>query len=145
MVKKIIVPVEVMNLQEEGFHLFVKAKLGKHKMRLLIDTGASKTLIDRQFILRHEPGLPLHLNEQPTTGVGTNTIQSEFASIEMLKLGKLKLKNYKVAVLDLQHVNETYELIQLPPINGVLGCDVLVEYYAVIKLDKHELVLKTYN
>lgn len=145
MSKKIRIPLEALSLQEEGFHLFVKAKLGKHSMRLLIDTGASKTVLDKKFLSEKFPELVLEANEQLTTGVGSNTIQSEFAAVEVLRLGKLKLKNYKVAVLDLRHVNETYTLIKLPPIDGVLGCEVLVDYKAVIDLGKSELRVKTYK
>lgn len=145
MAKKIKIPLEIISLQEDGFHLFVKGKLGKHAIRLLIDTGASKTVLDKKFITERFPELKLEVNEQLTTGVGTNTIQSEFTDLDNLRVGKLKLKNYKVAVLDLQHVNETYSMIQLPPIDGVLGCDVLVEYGAVIHLKNKELRIKTYK
>lgn len=145
MSKKIRIPLKALSLQEEGFHLFVKAKLGKHSMRLLIDTGASKTVIDKKYLTENFPELVLEANEQLTTGVGTNSIQSEFAAVGLLRMGKLKLKNYKVAVLDLRHVNETYDMIQLPHIDGVLGCDVLVDYHAVIDLDKSELRIKTYK
>lgn len=145
MAKKITIPLRAVSLQEEGFHLFIKGKLGNHTIRLLIDTGASKTVLDKKFISERFPELKLEVNEQLTTGVGTNTIQSEFTDVHNLRIGKLKLKNYKVAILDLQHVNETYNMIQLPPIDGVLGCDVLVEYGAVINLRKKEMTIKTYK
>lgn len=139
MAKKIRIPIKAESLQEEGFHLFVEGKVGHHRIRLLIDTGASKTVLDKKFINEKLPEQKLEINEQLTTGVGSNTIQSEFTEIDNLRVGKLKLKMYKVAVLDLQHVNETYSLIQLPGIDGVLGCDVLVEYGVVINLRKKEL------
>lgn len=139
MTKKIRIPLKAVSLQEEGFHLFVEGSTGSHPIRLLIDTGASKTVLDKKFISEKLPELKLEVNEQLTTGVGSNTIQSEFTEIDNLRVGKLKLKKYKVAVLDLQHVNETYSLIQLPGIDGVLGCDVLVDYGVVINLRKMEL------
>ncbi|MBX7110081.1 MAG: retroviral-like aspartic protease family protein [Chitinophagales bacterium] len=142
MSKKITIPLKAVSLQEEGFHLFVEGKAGTHSIRLLIDTGASKTVLDKKFISEKLPALKLEINEQLTTGVGSNTIQSEFTEIDTLSVGKLKLKKYKVAVLDLQHVNETYSLIQLPGIDGVLGCDVLVDYGVVINLRKMELRIR---
>ncbi len=117
----------------------MEGKIGHRTVRLLIDTGASKTVLDKKFIIEKLPEQKLEINEQLTTGVGSNTIQSEFTEIDNLRIGKLNLKSYKVAVLDLQHVNETYSLIQLPGIDGVLGCDVLVEYGVVINLRKKEL------
>ena len=143
--KKIKIPIQLISLQEDGFHLFVEGKLGTHIVRMLIDTGASKTVIDKNFISDNLPELELETNEQLTTGVGSNTIQSEFTDLTILEVGKLKLKGYKVAVLDLKHVNETYNMIQLPPIQGVIGCDLLVEHKAVINLKKKEIKLSPYK
>jgi len=142
MSKKIKVPVEVLSLQEEGYHLFVKGKLGNHILRLLIDTGASKTVLDKNFIAEHFPEFKLETNEQLTTGVGTNTIQSEFTEIANLKIGDLEIPSYKIAVLDLKHVNETYSMINVTAIHGVIGSDLLVEFGAVINLKKHQLRLR---
>ena len=144
MSKKLKVGLLVVSLQEEGYHLFIENTIGEHPVRLLIDTGASKTVIDRSFLLDKYPNLKLEAHDQLTTGVGTNTIQSEFTEIPDLKLGPLHIPNYKVAVLDLKHVNETYHMINLPPIHGVLGCDLLIEYKAVINLKKKYLRLKPY-
>jgi hypothetical protein len=39
-------------------------------------------------------------------------------------------------------VNETYRIIELAPIQGVVGCDLLVEYDAVLNLKKNRITLK---
>lgn len=145
MSKKIKIPIEVLSLQEEGYHLFVKGKLGNQEMRLLIDTGASKTVLDKNFISEHFSELSLEASEHPATGAGTNSIQSEFAEISGFKIGQLEIDSYKIAVLDLKHVNETYSMINVTPIHGVIGSDLLVEFYAVINLKKRELRLKNLN
>ena len=145
MSKKIKIPIDVVSLQEDGFHLFIDGAIAGHQVRLLIDTGASKTVFDKNFISEKFPDLKLETNEQLTTGVGTNTIQSEFTEISDLSIGNLKLKHYKVAVLDLMHVNETYSTIQLPAIHGVIGCDLLVECKAVINMKKQQLRVKPYK
>ncbi|MCY7409936.1 MAG: retroviral-like aspartic protease family protein [Chitinophagales bacterium] len=141
MSKKIKVPIEVVSLQEEGFHLFVKGKLNDHSLSLLIDTGASKTVLDKNFLSLHFPELKLESNEQLATGVGNNTIKSEITVIKELSIGELKIAQYEVAVLDLKHVNDTYSLIALPPIHGVIGCDLLVEYQSAINMKKKSLRL----
>ncbi|MEO5675744.1 MAG: aspartyl protease family protein [Chitinophagales bacterium] len=143
MSKKIIIPIEVVNLQEEGYHLFVAARLGNHSLRLLIDTGASKTVFDKALMADHFSHFRLEANEQLTTGVGTNTIQSEFTEITLLKIGGLEIPSFKIAVLDLSHVNETYSLINLVAIHGVIGCDLLVEFDAVINFKRCQLKLKS--
>ena len=50
--------------------------------------------------------------------------------------------NYKTILLDLSHVNNSYEQIKLKPVDGVLGSDLLLKYSAVIDYDKKILKLK---
>ncbi|MBA3647850.1 MAG: clan AA aspartic protease [Chitinophagales bacterium] len=142
MVKKIKVPLEILALQEDGHHIFLNGTIGNHSVRLLIDTGASKTVIDKNFISEKIPELRLEQTDQLTTGVGTNTIQSEFTRMKSLTLGSIRVSPYIVAVLDLKHVNETYGVIKLPSIQGVIGCDLLVQYNAIINFKKKQLRLK---
>ena len=141
MSKKIKIPIEVQSLQGEGYHLFVKGKMDGIALRLLIDTGASKTVLDKNFLSKNFPGLQLQSNEQLTTGVGNNHIESEVAEINNLILGEMKISAYQVAVLDLSHVNQTYSLIESAPIDGVIGCDLLVEFDGSINLKKKILRL----
>ena len=145
MSKKLKIPIDVTLIQDDGYHLFIKGSIGNHEVRLLIDTGASNTVVDKKFISDKTPELKLELNEQLTTGVGSNTIQSEFTEINDLKIGNITIRSYKVAVLDLMHVNETYQIIQLPPIDGVIGCDFLVQFEAVINMKKKQLSIRSYN
>jgi hypothetical protein len=67
MSKKIKVKLDTVNLQEEGYHLFIKGEIGNHPVRLLIDTGASTTVIDKNFLSEKFPDLSLSANEQLTT------------------------------------------------------------------------------
>jgi len=148
MAKEIKIPIEVVSFLEDGFHLFVKGKLGDHSLRLLIDTGASKTVLDKKFLAENFPDLKLEQNELPATGAGTNTIQTEIAEISDFFLGDGKkknssspLRNFPVAVLDLSHVNETYSKIGQESIQGVIGSDLLIHFKAVINLKKQRMKL----
>lgn len=42
------------------------------------------------------------------------------------------IENFEAVLLDLAHVNESYEKLGLTPIDGVLGGDVLYKYNAAI-------------
>jgi predicted aspartyl protease len=148
MSKAIKIPIEVVSFFEDGFHLFVKGKLGEQILRLLIDTGASKTVLDKKFLMEKFPELKLEQNELPATGAGTNTIQTEIAEISDFFLGdgdkenlSSPLQNFPVAVMDLQHVNETYSKIGKESIHGVIGSDLLVDFRATINLKKETLKL----
>jgi len=148
MEKEIIIPIEIVSFLEDGYHLFVKGKLAGQPLRLLIDTGASKTVLDKKFLTENFPELKLEQNELPATGAGTNTIQTEITMISDFFLGSGKkknssspLQNFPVAVLDLSHVNETYSKIGQRPIQGVIGCDLLVHFHVVLNLRKKRMKL----
>jgi hypothetical protein len=61
--------------------------------------------------------------------------------VDRFSIGKLQIDQFDVILLDLQHVNESYASMGLPPIDGVLGNDILVNYKSVINLSKKTLTL----
>lgn len=81
MSKEIQIPVEVVSFADDGYHIFTKGKLKGRPLRLLIDTGASKTVLDKKFLGENFPHLPLEMNDMPATGAGTNTIQTEITEV----------------------------------------------------------------
>ncbi|HAP01244.1 MAG TPA: hypothetical protein DCQ93_04890, partial [Bacteroidetes bacterium] len=104
-------------------------------------TGASKTVFAKHFIREHMNELYTKKSEQMTTGLGSNNIESEEAIIPLLKIGKLKVKNYHAHILDLSQVNETYSQVDLPGIDGVIGCDLLLEHNATLNFKKRVLIM----
>ncbi len=135
------IDIEIMSIQDYGIHCFIPAKVNGIYARFLIDTGASKTVFDKTFINNHLQELYTKKSEQLTTGLGSNSIESEEAIIPFLKIGKLKIKNYHAHILDLSQVNETYRQVEMPAIDGVIGCDLLLAHQAVLNFKKKILVL----
>lgn len=139
--KSEIIPLELINIDADGFHLMMNAKIGRKKVRLLVDTGASKTVFDEtrlKKILGPENN-EFTLSEQLSTGLGTNKMESQTSVLKSIKIGSAKLKNLEVVVLDLSHVNVSYELIGEKGIDGVLGSDLLSQFDAVIYYKKPRL------
>ncbi|MDG1476457.1 MAG: hypothetical protein P8Q14_04880 [Vicingaceae bacterium] len=68
-------------------------------------------------------------------------MESKQVVLEEVKLGTIIIEDYNAAVLDLTHVNHSYESLELDPIDGVLGSDILADYKAVIDYDKSRLIL----
>ncbi len=140
MAKKSI-PLEILDLNGNGFHLLISIKLMKKSFRLVVDTGASKTAFDKTLLseLIHENELKAgHL----TTGLGTNNMESFIAEIKDLHIGRFKIPLLEVAVLDLSAINIAYQKLEITPVLGVLGGDVLMQYQAVIDYAKQKLILK---
>ena len=131
-----------VKLEADGFHLFVNAELNGKRINMLVDTGASKTVFDinriSKFVRKRKKSFKSFKNL--STGLGTNTMKSHFTIVEKFCVSELALEDYTAILLDMTHVNQSYKMLGLPAIDGVLGSDLLMEYKAVI--DYKNLILK---
>jgi hypothetical protein len=126
------IPFEIVKLNESGFHLRIEAEINGKTISLILDSGASQTAFDSSYIFEFMKDLEINSAEQLSSGLGTNSMEIFECVFESFKLGNLVLLNYKAALLDLSHVNHTYDRMNLAPIQGVLGNDVLMKYDALI-------------
>ncbi|MDX2003019.1 MAG: retropepsin-like aspartic protease [Chitinophagales bacterium] len=136
-----IIPFHLQQLEENSFHLFVEGTVNDIPCRILIDTGASKTVFDRAYLQAHKDAIQLTESEKLSSGLGTNTMKSEKAFIENLAIGSMQLGSYEGAVLDLTHVNNSYNTLGLQPVHAILGNDILCRYQAVIDYKRGVLEL----
>jgi len=138
--KNFKVPLQLINLQNDGFHLLVEVVVFGHPFNVVLDTGASKTVLDKTSVKNHIAAEDLLTSDKLSTGLGTNAMESYTLHLPALYIGKLKLVNFEAAVLDLSSISLAYENLQLPSVIGVLGGDILFQYKAVI--DYNNLLLK---
>jgi len=140
--KSISIPLKLINLQDDGFHLLLEVIVFKEKHFAVLDTGASRSVFDKSLIEKHLSET-LQVSDEinaATLFTTTTTIQ---ATIPELKIGSLKIKNYETVAFDLQSVSETYQQFGHPPIISIIGGDILMEYKAVINYDK--MILRLYK
>lgn len=142
MAKKSI-PIEIIDLNGNGFHVLINVKLMKKHFKLVLDTGASKTAFDKTLLLELIHENDLKNSGHLTTGLGTNDMESFTTEIVDFYVGKFHIPVLEVAVLDLSAINIAYEKLEIAPVLGVLGGDILMQYQAVIDYDKCKLVLKS--
>jgi len=135
------IPLILLNLQDDGFHLLVEVIVFNQHFKAVLDTGASKTVFDKTTMERHIDPELLKPSDQLSTGLGTNTMESYILTIPDLQMGGLHLKDYEVAVLDLSTINIAYEVLELEPVIGVIGGDLLYKYQATIDYKKNMLTL----
>ncbi len=128
----ISLPIQLMLIEDDGVHLLVEAKAGRRKVRLIVDTGASRTVFDKTRMEELFPNQEIQQSNALTTGLGTNSFPGATAKLSSLRLGDLKINNLPVLVLDLSHVNASYVALGFEPFDGVLGSDLMLEYNALI-------------
>jgi len=136
-----IIPIELLTIEDDGTHILCHAMINRKKARMLIDTGASRTVFDSNQILNYlsSDEKVFQENEKLSTGVGSNTLTSHVFTIKTLKLGELKINNYQAVSIDMQHVNTSYSSIGIKAITGVIGGDILSKFHSVINYKKKQI------
>ncbi len=128
-------------IEEDGYHIFTEVMINGKPARMLIDTGASRTVFDsariRLFLADDE--MNFEKMDKLSTGLGTNTMESHSVMIDRFEMGATVFEAYQAVVLDIEHVNHSYRLLGYPEIDGVLGGDLLTELKVVIDYRKMEL------
>jgi len=130
----------ILPIENDGYHLLVQIKINNKLANLILDTGASRTVFDENRIVGFLGHNNLEEQERLSTGLGTATMTSKKVEIENLQLGEIEINNYEATILDLQHVNQSYEKLELQLIDGVLGGDILHDYNAVVDYKNRALI-----
>lgn len=138
---KTTLPIEIFPIENDGYHLKITLFINGNPARMILDTGASRTVFDETRIVNFVDEDCIELQNRLSTGLGTNSMESKQVVLEELRIGEIMITDYNAAVLDLTHVNQSYERLEIEPIDGVLGGDILNDYKAVIDYKKRELVL----
>lgn len=138
-----IIPLELIDLQSDGYHLLVDVELFGQHFKMVVDTGASKTVLDNATLL--DAGIAeadITKTNILSTGLGTNDMESFMVTIPEFRMAGWAVKNFEAAVLDLSSINYAYEQMELPRVIGVLGGDILYRYGAQIHYRKCSLTLR---
>lgn len=124
-----------------GWHLLIKLKLNNKPALLILDTGASQTVLDYHIASTISKNKAKRLDDASSTGVGGEQLQSHLLKVEKFTIGDVTVHDQYFVLLDLQHVNAQYQKIGKYKIHGVLGGDILNNFDAIIDYKKSELVL----
>ena len=135
------VPIQLLDIEGDGFHIMVKGTIHGKEARFLIDTGASRSVFDPKTISSFIDNLQFEKKEGMTAGVGSSDLESSVFIIERLSIGELEITDYEGVALDLENIHEMYGKLHLPHIDGIIGGDLLHQYKAVINFRSKKLRL----
>jgi hypothetical protein len=137
-------PLQVLTLGPEAYHYMITIQLENKPANFIVDTGASKTVFNKQRFSQFHTYDPEELfpNQQPSAGIQTDFNEFTATSLSQFAVGQLHVDDFKVLLLDLQNINYTYSLLNLPPIDGILGSDFLQQNKAIINFGQKTLRLK---
>lgn len=124
-------------------HLQTAGKINGRDARLLIDTGASVTVVDRESAERLElttTSAAGSARGHAECGLSESTVES--ADLHELTLETVRLHGIEAKVLDLSSVNGQLEKAGANRIDGILGADLLEEHGAIIGYAERTLYLR---
>lgn len=134
------IPIRLIKL-DDGYHIFISAKINGKKALLIVDTGASRSAFDKERIKNFVDKSKFEKHEKLASGIGTNSMKSQLTVLDTFSIGKIEEKNYVAVLLDFSHIVAAYKQMGVKPIDGVLGSDILKKYKAVIDYGKKKLIL----
>ena len=135
------IPINIINIEGDGFHLVAEGLINNKKARFVVDTGASRTVFDKERILTFADDTEFSEKEGLSAGIGGTDISSFIFTIKELSFGDLKINNYQAVAMDLSNINNSYAMIKLSPIDGVLGGDLMKKYQAIINYKSKKMRL----
>ena len=135
------IPIQLLDIEGEGFHIMVKGMIHGKEASFLIDTGASRSVFDPKTISSFIENIEFEKKEGMTAGVGSSDLESATFRIDVFSLGGMEIFDYEAVALDLENIHEMYGKLGLPHIDGILGGDLLKRHKAVINYRNKKLRL----
>jgi len=126
------IPLQLLDIEGEGFHIMVQGWIHGKEAHFLIDTGASRSVFDPTTIAGFIENPQFEQKEGITAGVGSSDLESSTFLIDSLVIGELEIRDYEAVALDLENIHEMYAKLHLPHIDGIIGGDLLRRHKAII-------------
>ena len=88
---KTIIDIEMITIEDDGLHLIIETEVNDRKCRLLIDTGASRTVFDRTRIFNYVEEVELEDHDKLSTGLGTDSMPTSSTNLNQFKIDYFNL------------------------------------------------------
>lgn len=112
-------------------HVFVNVKVNGLPCRFLVDTGASKSVIDKTYVKEIRQAFA-----QNHSTANHRTAQQHArivrARLKSVTIGTVENRNYTLAAVRSSHVNSTYATLKTKKIQGILGSDLMMKEKMII-------------
>jgi predicted aspartyl protease len=127
----------VVRMEREGCFSFITLYRGKDALRLLVDTGAERSVLKAKAAER----LQLALTESPdrVVGAGNGSSSAMLATVDLLRVADKSLRGVSLLVADLKHLDG----FSKQPLDGIFGSEWLSAAGALFDISRGLLVMPT--
>jgi hypothetical protein len=127
------IPLHIVELEHDNYHILVEGTFADQTSAFwVIDTGASKTVFDKNLVEYYQVTESDNLDDYQSAGINHEMMETQVGVVSSVEFGDLKIRNRKVALIDLSHVNQIYEKYTSYKIAGLIGGDILMNYSCII-------------
>lgn len=138
------IPLQIIELEHHNYHILIEGNFDDDTISSwIIDTGASKTVLDSNLSQYYETIDSDNEDDYQSAGINQGMMETRVGVIPKLRFGELVICNKKVALIDLNHVNEIYQKYTKYRIAGLLGGDILMQYKCLIDYEQKIIGFKT--
>ncbi len=136
------VPIHIAEIKPSGFLLLVPALFVDNTKRYwILDTGASGTVVNKDLHTLYEE-IYAEVDEVYTASNLVDKEEFKAGRLNTVYFGELLVKDMKVVLLELSHLNQLYEKMNKLEVCGLLGSDFLAKYNATINYRNKTLTLQ---
>ncbi len=127
-----------VKLERDGNYMYADLSIGEKSLRMLIDTGAQRTVIGAKTAARLQ--MDVRDTDDVVVGAGDREQAQRFqkTSIDRMLLGKASLLNFECYVMPVDFL-ESYSQ---KPIDGILGADALARSRSLLSYANAVLILR---
>ena len=123
----------------ETKHYLIEAKVNGIKGRFIIDTGASNSCIctsleDKFKVISKE-------SKEKASSATSQMTYTKISKSNTIQIGKREDKINLIS-FDMNHINNALSQKKVPPIDGILGADILKKSKAILNYKSNKLYLK---
>ena len=123
----------------ETKHYLIEAKVNGIKGRFILDTGASNscicTSLENKFKIISEE------SKEKASSANSEMTNTKISESNALQIGKWEDKINLIS-FDMNHINNALSQKKIPPIDGIIGADILKKSKAILDYKSNELYLK---
>ncbi len=136
------IPFSLVQIENDGFHPIVKAYYNRHPLNLVIDTGASRTVVNKSMLTHLKPIENEHI-EPLAAGINAQQFSVSLYTIDRFTISHIRFTNFEVFGADLSGLAKMYKSMVGFPLHGMLGSDFLIKYNAQLDFKKRVMIVST--
>ncbi len=126
----------VEKLERDGNYIYATLNYGDESLRMLIDTGAQKTVIGAAAADRSK--LTVQETAERVIGAGVGAPKVRKTSIDRLALGRTSFLKFECVVMPLEFLGS----YSRKPIDGILGADALARSNSILSIADAVIVIR---